>query len=433
MALPNSNLSLKAIRNELGLTGTPISLKAMCTHQNINVWSAHRPTEASTANKVTRMTEADMQAVNFGWNIPKITSLSSWGVTPAWTPILPTTAKRQSDFAGYEKNAIPMLLHGKEYDIKVTNIDAEGYYTFEIGEDFYENFVEGGLCYEIMDNFKNQRFGVMIRNSSDVMVRNETAVGTIISGTTESRQVKVKVNNLPTDDYLIYFYTISGSDIYPLFYTSEYPNPAQAGIEMGYIYPVTIFDIWNDFPPSNVFYLITKFSSIGSASNAYIRLIRQDSDTFLNVSQRWKLTIDFKNYQIFQAIGQRYNIMAHTDVDNMWVTVGLKTVSTGGQTLRLRPYVVFDDDSGYSEQDFPSAEFNLPANTTIQIKYWFDGTAYRLTIDDNEAFYFTSANYYPMKLEDIIFGAESVIGGLSSSAIQGDYENILLEITSEGE
>ncbi len=61
MALPNSNISVAMVRNELGAATNKVG--QLCIHPNINMWSKWKPVRHSS---VTPITEEQLKSVSFG-------------------------------------------------------------------------------------------------------------------------------------------------------------------------------------------------------------------------------------------------------------------------------------------------------------------------------------------------------------------------------
>ena len=116
MALPNTNISTSLVGQTLGSGSRDVG--ALCTHPNINKWSKWKPVRF---NKVTGLTEANLQSVSFGLTIQE--------VSPAQLPSTKALENsmfiggdylrprggsfnesyRLGDFRNYEHNSIPPI------------------------------------------------------------------------------------------------------------------------------------------------------------------------------------------------------------------------------------------------------------------------------------------------------------------------------------
>lgn len=107
MALPNTNLSVTAVKKVLGVSSNDIG--TLCTHSNINKWSRWKPIRM---NKVTPLTDSDLISKGFGLNSPIGTTndytiaLQSWFYNkPRGNLVNPIEPYRLGDFRGYNHQA----------------------------------------------------------------------------------------------------------------------------------------------------------------------------------------------------------------------------------------------------------------------------------------------------------------------------------------
>ena len=94
------------VRRVLGATDTTLS--KLCTHQNINKWSLHKPVKHPS---VSPLSEADRRSVNYGFAVTPYYSLNeAWtNRGKAWEYIRPDKVCRIGDFDGYDHNVESLL------------------------------------------------------------------------------------------------------------------------------------------------------------------------------------------------------------------------------------------------------------------------------------------------------------------------------------
>src|SRR5690554_575181 len=111
MALPNSNISVPMVRDELGAATNDVG--QLCIHPNVNKWSKWKPVRFNSVNPIT---QANLEAVNYGiaWNsyasidAVKLAYENSEAVLNYNKPRggLYNEPYRLTDFINYEKTAI---------------------------------------------------------------------------------------------------------------------------------------------------------------------------------------------------------------------------------------------------------------------------------------------------------------------------------------
>ena len=155
MALPNSNISISMVRNELGETSNDLSV--LCKSDNINKWSKWKPVN----NSVVTNTQATLAAFNYGITAP--TQYNSPQLLH--TALLSTTfynyqkpeMYRLGDFRNYEKNSYLPAGSGIEFGtvktINKTLSSPISYFMFtESFESYYsvgKQFIEDAVGYEL--------------------------------------------------------------------------------------------------------------------------------------------------------------------------------------------------------------------------------------------------------------------------------------------
>ena len=117
MALPNSNISVAMVRDELGAATNNVG--QLCIHPNVNMWSKWKPVRF---NSVSPITQANLEAVNYGigWNsyanidAVKTAYENREDVLSYRKPRggLYNEPYRLTDFINYEKNAIIPIAGG---------------------------------------------------------------------------------------------------------------------------------------------------------------------------------------------------------------------------------------------------------------------------------------------------------------------------------
>ena len=65
MALPDSNISVPMVRDELGAATNDVG--QLCIHPNINKWSKWKPVRFNSINPIT---QAQLASINFGITPP---------------------------------------------------------------------------------------------------------------------------------------------------------------------------------------------------------------------------------------------------------------------------------------------------------------------------------------------------------------------------
>src|SRR5690554_7550725 len=117
MALPNSNISVPMVRDELGAATNDVG--QLCIHPNVNKWSKWKPVRFNSVNPIT---QANLEAVNYGiaWNsyasidAVKLAYENREDVLNYNKPRggLYNEPYRLTDFINYEKNAITPIAGG---------------------------------------------------------------------------------------------------------------------------------------------------------------------------------------------------------------------------------------------------------------------------------------------------------------------------------
>ena len=109
MALPNTNLSVAMVRDELGASTNDVG--RLCIHPNVNKWSKWKPVSFA---KVTPISNMDLQSTNYGLPLKQFTTLDALITYYRANPIKFEYQKpkggalspyRITDFNGYEKLA----------------------------------------------------------------------------------------------------------------------------------------------------------------------------------------------------------------------------------------------------------------------------------------------------------------------------------------
>lgn len=105
-------ITLKQVHNILYQNRPPINIKLsnICTSPNINKWSFYKPVNS---NKVTKLTDDEIYAVNDGFQLDNIHCTTIDEVIEkypyAWKYMPISAPYRLSDFEGYEHNALPFI------------------------------------------------------------------------------------------------------------------------------------------------------------------------------------------------------------------------------------------------------------------------------------------------------------------------------------
>ena len=108
MALPNTNISVAMVRDELGAASNDVG--QLCIHPNVNKWSKWKPVRYESLSAIT---EAELRSKKYGFDIPygfkaDSTILSTaWGyLKPRGGSVTPIEPYRLGDFRNYNKLAI---------------------------------------------------------------------------------------------------------------------------------------------------------------------------------------------------------------------------------------------------------------------------------------------------------------------------------------
>jgi hypothetical protein len=109
MALPNSNISVAMVKAELGAATNDVG--QLCIHPNINKWSKWKPVRF---NKVSGLTLADLQSVNFGFLIPTDSNNDYTILLQPWEYLKPRGGAqnefyRLDDFRNYNHNSVKLM------------------------------------------------------------------------------------------------------------------------------------------------------------------------------------------------------------------------------------------------------------------------------------------------------------------------------------
>lgn len=448
--LPQIGLSLDRVRNTLRNPSRYVEV--LCVAPNINVWSKYRPVEFDSP---ASLSEGQRQSVNYGWVIPGL-NFNSWvNEVDNWSPVLPSTWKRLDDFCGYQHDSgTPLIIHPATVAISRANIDFFGYYTFVLDDIVLP---EGNLSYA--DLFPDMYFGIFARSNESGQVRAvKTATSKIGTNTVDSRTIRLKVNHLPSETYKFYFFASSqlvatqpesaGFPVaffgYPLYRSASFPNPVNGSITNALIYPIAVFDVNNDWgKSSNNFYSWTSTAlSMSSEDGLFftdyhssrLRLVAPDVDgnLVLDTSKTWRFSLDVAITQHYQMTGGYYNLFAVPDIDNMWVSIGLKTIAGSGplSTNTFIPKLIIDDGASYEFPDIEVDSFSGVVRFEFECYYQASQKRYALNIDDENVFDLPSSVISQLKIEEIIFGANVPMND-AHSALEGFYENIKLELTGE--
>ena len=191
MALPNTNISVAMVRDELGAATNDVG--RLCIHPNINKWSKWKSVRY---NSLVPITQAQLEAVGFGIKMPIYSNVQAYvdgltlrpNVLPIWEYEKPaggtTSPYRLTDFTNYDKNAvIPFGLFNVTKQASKTG--GSPIITGSIG------FVEGSDPYQLRlqdFDFGNRRFAMAYRKSGD------TAFGTVV-GNIGDFSVDLNVND----------------------------------------------------------------------------------------------------------------------------------------------------------------------------------------------------------------------------------------------
>ena len=107
MALPDSNISVSMVRDELGAATNDVG--QLCIHPNINKWSKWKPVRF---NSVSPITQAQLASINFGITPPTPSNDYTAVMDTKWGYSKPTgglsSPYRLSDFRNYNKTAEPI-------------------------------------------------------------------------------------------------------------------------------------------------------------------------------------------------------------------------------------------------------------------------------------------------------------------------------------
>jgi hypothetical protein len=157
MALPNSNISVAMVRNELGAATTDVG--QLCIHPNVNIWSKYAPCEVDTVEVLT-----DMEFQKYKWKYAT-TFNGSTGEYVSYNK--PTTKFRLQDFKGYDHDTPK-----PEFDCGANRVDGQNTttfvasFTFPLAYDFSNvpALVNGYKVGCIINN--NTNYGIIL-NSDD--------------------------------------------------------------------------------------------------------------------------------------------------------------------------------------------------------------------------------------------------------------------------
>ena len=115
MALPNTNISVAMVREELGAATNNVG--QLCIHPNVNKWSKWKPVRH---NSLTPITQAQLASTNFGLKPPTPSTDYTTVMDTKWGYEKPTggllSPYRLTDFINYDKSAgaiayVPEKLH----------------------------------------------------------------------------------------------------------------------------------------------------------------------------------------------------------------------------------------------------------------------------------------------------------------------------------
>jgi len=113
MALPNSNISVAMVRDELGASTNDVG--RLCIHPNVNKWSKWKPVRH---HKVTPLTEEDLQSVNCGllaysptadYTLLTPSPLMWFYNKPRGDTVSPIEPYRLEDFRNYNNEGQPVV------------------------------------------------------------------------------------------------------------------------------------------------------------------------------------------------------------------------------------------------------------------------------------------------------------------------------------
>ena len=156
MALPNTNISVAMVRDELGAASNDVG--QLCIHPNVNKWSKWKPVRYSS---VVPITEEQLKDTHYGFDIPygfkadSIILSTAWGyLKPRGGSVTPIEPYRLGDFRNYNKLAI-MPIEAEipnEINKVAFNPNLRGNCTISTvsGSDFQLNDLFEGLYFGVM-------------------------------------------------------------------------------------------------------------------------------------------------------------------------------------------------------------------------------------------------------------------------------------------
>lgn len=178
MKLQNTGITSTIVANAIGASSRKWSV--LCTHTQINKWSKWKPV---SLNKVTPITEGELQDINYGLTPPPATTNYASIVDTKWTYTKPTGSStspyRIGDFRNYYHNAGAIASAEQNVKInKATNTTKMFGLLMNTGENDYQI----GLN-DFAGVIGNYYYGIVFENGSSKYI--QTATKTLAEGGTD--------------------------------------------------------------------------------------------------------------------------------------------------------------------------------------------------------------------------------------------------------
>ena len=211
MALSTSGITTTLVANALGSASRNIG--ALCTHQNVNKWSKHKPVIQARDSNDGFPTWWKASDGKCGLDIPEFTSITSlinyYNTTPElWTYKKPTGSEsspfRLGDFRGYEHSAQPPLLANQmadTYNKSIVNLPTSLNIRATSTTELSVNDI--GTSF----NLGNGYFGVALANRGTTTQRSLT--DSSIIGTGEAGGVQIPLTSVDVGLYTVFMFISS--------------------------------------------------------------------------------------------------------------------------------------------------------------------------------------------------------------------------------
>ncbi len=298
MALPNTNISTSLVGDTLGSGIRDVG--TLCTHPNINKWSKWKPIRR---NKVSGITYADLQAVNYGLVVPTSSTTPEVAITKEYYYNKPRGGLfnewyRLGDFRNYNHNAISPTCGIGDMTVYPTALS-----TISIGLPFNISGSDSLIGIEELDVIKDCYLGIKMTQITNTYYK--TAKTTIGEGggviEWDNTEPPFNTHNPLGYDYILYAtptrYSEPTDNIPSVFYPLPFTSQSEAtglikiyrGTEIRFV-AKQIGNNYNQLSPisdyeyqlggSNTYYKLT--SPSGSFFIEFQLINNKDSATVLN-------------------------------------------------------------------------------------------------------------------------------------------------------